>query len=180
VRTSRINVEVTDSDIKGAKRGDSFICAVSVAIARTVPDATRIEVDSQTIRFTTGDGQRLLYLTPYAVQGYVIGFDAGDPIEPFHFQLRDPQRVARRLTTPDGKKVTRAARSARDAKKESSASLEDVRKAAKISYSKARKQASGPLTISDDGGRRPTPRVFKKKARSYGHRLLRINQEPVE
>ena len=193
---SRFNVEVTEKDIADAKldksEGNSSACVVSRSIARIVSDATRIETDIQTIRFTR-DGARYVYLTPYAVQGYVIAFDAGEPIEPFSFQLRNPVRTARRVRTEAGKEAARAY--ARTAKKQAlDPSVEGSKAPAKHpktksskprpdtgdarkAYAKAVAGTTGPLTTTQPGGRRPPPRVFKTKTRSYGHRLLRVNQD---
>lgn len=186
----RISVEVTASDIERAHRNDSYKCVVAQAIARTVPMATNVDVDTQSIRFTV-DNERRIYMTPYAVQGYVIAFDAGDDIEPFSFQLRDPRRAARRLRTESGKIAQRAYNKARrepaktPAKVTSKAatdknvtSVDDVtsvQSAAKAAYAEAR--AANPGPESKVAGRKAPPRVFKKKQRSYGHRLLRINQD---
>ena len=60
--------------------------------------SAKILVDLQTIRFTVDD-HRLQYLTGQKVAEYVVGFAAGDPIEPFEFTLRGP-RVTRRRQKP--------------------------------------------------------------------------------
>ena len=179
---TRINVEVTEADIERAHKNDSYRCVVAQAVARTVPSATNIEVDTQTVRFTV-DGERRIYLTPYAVQGYVIAFDAGDPIESFSFQLRDPRRARRRVKTEAGKKAERAANRARraarvDTPAKVSTEEPNEREAAKAAYAEARKANPGP-TYKSEGPHAP-PRVFKRKRRSYGQRLLRINAEAVE
>ena len=58
----RFKVEVTEEDISKAQRNNSYKCVVAQAIARTIPDATRIEVDTQAIRFTRAEtGERWLY-----------------------------------------------------------------------------------------------------------------------
>jgi hypothetical protein len=210
-RRSRINIDVSERDIERARRNDSYTCVVAQAIAHAVPDATHLEVDSQTIRFTRG-GIRYLYLTPYAVQGYIVAFDAGDEIRPFSFQLRDPRKIRRHLRTEAGKAIERARirdkrrpkaapagtvngegksavadtkasatakkPAAAGAKKESvisgkAGSLAEV----KAAYADATKSKKVP----DDGtSRRAPPRVFKKKRRLYGYRLLRINRQATE
>lgn len=189
--TSRIKVKVTEADIARAHRNDSYTCVVSQAVARTVPEATRIEVDTQSVRFTAG-GERLIYMTPYVVQGYIVAFDAGDEIAPFEFQLRDPKRVARKVRTSAGHAADRAALAARrtEAKKTKVAtgavatSKKTKVPTAPVGTSKnavtaAYAEAAGDKrrTYSDKGGPKSPPRVFKKKTRSYGHRLLRINQD---
>lgn len=194
---TRINIEVTERDIERAHRNDSYTCVVSQAIARAVPDATRIEVDAQLIRFTRA-GIRYAYLTPYAVQGYVIAFDAGDAIEPFSFQLRDPKKLRRHLHTEAGKAIDRIRK--RERRKAAASPAANGSEQGHAHVSDATKSATGKKKVSEleevkaayagaaksrkvaDGGdsRRAPPRVFKKKRRSYGHRLLRINQEGVQ
>lgn len=107
-----ITVYVTQEDIDKAWRNNSSKCVVAQAIARTIPHATRVDVDVQTVRFTDSEGVRRVYLTPMAVEKYVIDFDAGDPIEPFKFGLYDTQRVnvPRKTRTPAGKKRETAAK----------------------------------------------------------------------
>src|SRR6185503_2198742 len=127
----RIRVQVTESDIKRAVKSNSMHCVVAQAIARTVPGASRIDVDLQSIRWSQ-DGERHIYLTPYSVQGYVIGFDAGDEIQPFTFALDSRRRVItkKQVSTAAGKKVQKAANekraAARNAKQLELAAAGDV------------------------------------------------------
>lgn len=175
-----IRIKVTEDDIAEAHRGDSYICVVSRAIARQIPQACRIDTDLQTIRFTRTDtGERLAYLTPYTVQGYIVAYDAGDPILPFTFLLRNPQRIQRKLRTEKGKAQDKArGQAVRDATKKSGASATaktDV--SIKDAYARATAEAgSGPSRTNVGEGHRPPPRLHKKRQRTYGHRVLRINQ----
>lgn len=178
---NRIRIEVTERDIERARVNDSYHCVVSQAIARSVPTATHIETDTQAIRFTV-EGERRIYLTPYAVQGYVIAFDAGEAIEPFSFQIDRPQVTRRKVLTDVGKEANRARASARRAAVHASRKASTKRKpvdpneAARAAYAAVKGAHPGePLTT--ESGRKPPPRVFRKRRRSYGHRLLRINQE---
>jgi len=176
--SDRFTITVTERDIAKAHKNDSYKCVVAQALARTIKTATRIEVDTQTIRFTD-DGRRLVYLTPYAVQGYVIAFDAGDPIEAFSFQLRNPIKgVRHKKLTQAGKTVERARHHARRAALKSSASVADA-ETARAAY-EATRSAIGNAPLVEGRGRHTIPRVFKRKARSYGHRLLRINRAAAE
>src|SRR5262245_33861326 len=189
---TRFNVEVTPADIERAQKNDSYKCVVAQAIARTVPDATQIDVDTQTIRMTRGD-ERWLYLTPYAVQGYVVAFDAGEAIESFSFQLRNPDRRPRRKSTAAGKEADRRRTQAKAAAKKSvsvkaheraapgekrapqaEASREEINAAARAAYAAARREQ--PDEPFSTGFTHRTPRVFKTKRRAYGNRLLRINR----
>jgi hypothetical protein len=192
---NRITVEVTEADIARARVNDSYKCVVSQAIARTVPTATYIETDTQAIRFTV-DGERRAYLTPYAVQGYVVAFDAGEEIVPFSFRIDRPQLTRRKTRSAVGKQAAAAAgRARRAATKERVATPEHVatkprkpktanpREAARAAYASVKSAyPDQPMHESESGRglRTAPPRVFRKRQRSYGHRLLRINQEPVE
>lgn len=156
VRT-RLLVRVTEHDIEWAVRDDSSRCMVARALAREVDDASRVEVDTQTIRFTTTKG-RFAYLTPLAVQRYVAAFDAGEPIEPFEFTLRSGLRIKQRLMSPEEKADNRLRVLTEDRKKDPLL---------------PRNRATKYTTEGDIGS---PPRVFKTRRRTYGHRLLRINQ----
>lgn len=89
VRT-RYTFEVTREDIEAATRRNSSRCAVATAIQHALPQASRVLVDMQTIRFTVDNEVRLVYLTPQEAQQYIIAFDAGDPIKPFRVSVRNP------------------------------------------------------------------------------------------
>jgi len=188
---TRYSIEVTEEDIAKAKRNDSYMCVVAQALARTIPDSHHIEVDSQSVRFTRGP-RRFVYLTPYAVQGYVVAFDAGEAIAPFSFWLRDPAKVKTKRLTPMGRKaISSAQRARRKAQREAKQAgndlkspevIKNVRAAVTAAY-QAVTAAAAPGERADEfsgeGRQKKVPRVFKHKARSYGHRLLRINQEPA-
>jgi hypothetical protein len=73
----RFVLTVTDEDIERAVPRDSSACLIAQAVQRTYPEATRIDVDLQTIRYTLR-GQRYYRLTPRRAQDYLIAFDAGD------------------------------------------------------------------------------------------------------
>ena len=180
---NRFDIEITERDIANGIREDSTKCVVAQAIARTIPDAMRIDVDTQSLRFTYFD-QRLVYLTPPAVSEYVVAFDAGDPIEPFRFHLRNPVRVKRALRTDAGKarhrEYDREMRAAiRDAQPSESRAAALQRAAVRRAAAPPNAAAGNelPTLIPDRGMRRAPPRVFKTKQRRYGHRVLRWNRE---
>ena len=196
----RFNIEVTRDDIDKAQVNDSYQCVIAQAIAREIPDATRIEVDLQTIRFSR-DGERLSFLTPYAAAGYVVAFDAGDEIHPFSFQLRDPRVKPSRTRTKAGKEVKkkrndvrtierRAAtaqatlddpESSNPAKAKAQAILEETPselEQAKAEYESTRAAyTEAGVPLEEDKGQRPPRKVYKTKSRAYGQRVLRVNQE---
>jgi hypothetical protein len=111
----RLSIQVTDADIEKAMRNDSMVCVVAQAIARSIPDAHRIAVDVQTIRWSDREG-RHVYLTPYAVQGYIVAFDAGDEIHPFGFALDTRKSIPTRkvMHTAAGKAVLKAGATVRN------------------------------------------------------------------
>jgi hypothetical protein len=89
IRAAQIrNIPVSEDIIASSIRGDSRRCMLRNAIALAVPDAKRIEVDLQHIRFTLPDGYRRKYPTPAGAAYNLASFEAGDSIEPFTFSLR--------------------------------------------------------------------------------------------
>lgn len=89
IRAERIaNIQVTGDIIGHSVRGDSQRCMIRNAVGNAVPDAKRIEVDLQYVRFTRGDGYRRKYPLPAQAAYNLASFEAGDPIEPFQFTLR--------------------------------------------------------------------------------------------
>jgi hypothetical protein len=201
----RLKVHVTDSDIAKAKQNDSMMCVVAQAIARTFPDARRISVDIQSIRWSDVQG-RHTYLTPYAVQGYIVAFDAGDDINPFSFSLdsRKAIPVQRNIKTEAGTALSKARSQVRRAK-ERQLTIEDaVTKdqqspqprmtpaAAKSAQTVAAQRTIDAETElvstkaayegqvqnrrEGEGHASPPPRVYKgARSREYGMRKLRIN-----
>jgi hypothetical protein len=189
---SLVKVKVDQADIDRAIRDHSMKCVVVQALARTIPDAHHIDVDVATIRWTV-DGERFCYLTPYTVQGYVVAFDAGDEIHPFSFQLDARSRVPirQRKRTDSGLAVHNAQEEVRRAKKEQKATektgspVEVTRAKTKVVRAQGRLES---VTAAYKGqkqqvnvgpsGRKPPPRVSRTSRRSYGHRAMRINQQP--
>jgi hypothetical protein len=194
-----LHVEVTQADIAKAEPKASGRCVVATAIARTIPDATRIEVDVQTVRFTR-DGERHVFVTPYPVSGYVVAFDAGDEIHPFTFRLNESARVGmkRHTKTDAGKAVDRTGFKvrARQAKVDQLAlppadpSLPPPSPAerkvakqrlveAKAEHDSVKAAYEGQPKGETGPGMRKTPKrsVYKTGKRAYGQRLMRINQD---
>lgn len=196
----RYTINVTDDDIARAQHNNSYKCVVAQAIARYIPDATRVEVDTQCIRFTRPSIGRLTYLTPYLVQGYVIAFDAGEEIHPIKFQLQHPVRIKQRLATEEGKKAVRARGAAIAATKKASTKASTKSNAKKRptkttgpsqattaaeptlspkeAYAQARRENPGQARVTTSGDRSQAPRrMFRARKREYGNRLLRINRQ---
>jgi hypothetical protein len=191
----RVTLQMTQEDIDRAHRSDSFTCVIAQAVARTIPKAHHIEVDTQTIRWTE-DGVRYLWLTPYNAQEYVINFDAGHEVRPFRCTLsrRTPVRAQRR--TKAGSEIDRARAAVKAAEEgvtriEAAAKREEATSkqvgAAKARLTGARRtltdvqaahRGEKQLVREPGPGRaKAPPRVFKRKPRMrvYGRRALRIN-----
>lgn len=198
----RYNFEVTEADIEKARVGDSYQCVVAQAIARTIPDARQITVDVRTIRWSDQDG-RHVFLTPYAVAGYVIAFDAGDELHPFRFQVRDAIPSVQRKATSKAAKDVKRARDKKRNERRTQARAERVIAnpdatpeqkavaAARIDEAPARiaeadrahedvkaaYRAAGENIAEERVSEttRKAPPVSTKR-RAYGHRILRVNQ----
>jgi hypothetical protein len=201
----QIRVQVNEGDIKKAETNNSMRCVVAQAIARTIPDATRIDVDVQSIRWSR-EGERFVYLTPYSVQGYVVAFDAGEEIQPFTFVLDSRRRVPVQTmkTTEAGKAIKRA----RDKETKKRTKVEQLEltakkaklppptptevKVAKTQLPEAKQEAEAAATELEkvkaayqgavtnrregEGRQAGPPRVQKSSERHYGMRTLRINR----
>lgn len=90
------HVVVTEKDCIEGCRGTERYCVVALAMMRLIPEATRIEINVDWIRFSVKEGTRSLrcsYATPEAVRDYIRAYDAGAEPEPFEFDLDNPQVV---------------------------------------------------------------------------------------
>lgn len=183
-----IKIEVTPEDIRRAIIADSYKCVVSQAIARTIPDATNIEVDIQTVRFTRQTTKnRYVYLTPYTVQGYIVAFDAGDSIEPFIFTLRNPQIVKPRKQAQPQKLPIKSDTLSREdlpsvpIQRENlpPTTVEQIRdlKGDDIDVLTSYNEAKAAALRTNN---KIPPKVFKSKKRMYGLRVLRYNQNKID
>ena len=197
-------ISVTEEDIRKGFVNDSAKCVVATTLGRTIPGATRIEVDTQTIRYTGTDGKRHVFLTPYAVYGYIVAFDAGDDIEPFAFRLWHNREITtrRQQRTEAGRAKDQADGAARRehqakakadikaadptlspserklAEAESEVRTVTVRKAeAKREAVRAAIQGKAKSAVTEGDRSRPRRvRAYKTRVRHYGWRVMRVNQ----
>jgi hypothetical protein len=88
-------IPVTQECIDESLERDSSHCMTALAIAQAIPDARRIAVDLQTIRFSR-KGLRYVFLTPHICQDNIIHFDQGEraEIKPFTLRMR-PAQISR-------------------------------------------------------------------------------------
>lgn len=108
-KAPRVVLDVTEEIIEDAIPRDSSHCLWADAVKAAWPDARRIAVDIQTIRFTDPKkGLRYIYLTPRAVQVSLVQFDQGVRPIPHSAQLRAGHVVAVRTESGRGEKKTRS------------------------------------------------------------------------
>lgn len=156
----RVHISVTQADIDAAMRNESKHCAVATGISSSLEGIKHPQVDIQTIRFSDPSTERrYIYLTPPVVAEYIIAFDAGDPIEPFEFDLVTPAYVGkmrRNLNVKDsGPRYNAIVNAPRDTNGQfAPSSSSDV---------------AVPVRRSD------VPRLIAD--REYGRRKLRANQD---
>lgn len=188
---SIIQVEVSEDDINKAIRSNSAKCVVAQAVARTLPDASRIDVNMQTVRYTR-NGKRYEWLTPQKVLNYIVEFDAGDHIEPFTFRLTRGRTTHRRSTDANARETMAAqkrlhnaeARRARIAE-EAGVPVESVplkltpSRDGQVTAEETVIKAAQPVIRPVERGEAPAMRRPKVGVgnRGYGHRELRENQD---
>lgn len=91
-----IVLDVTQEIINAATERSSSHCIIADALRAAVPDATRVSVDLQTIRYTlNGRRRRYIYLTPALAQAVLVQFDQGLKPKPFLFRLGKPAQIMR-------------------------------------------------------------------------------------
>lgn len=94
-RAPKVKVMVSGETITNAIKGDSSHCMIAEAVKAAVPNATKISVDLQTIRFSDPERRRrYVYLTPRRAQEALVEFDQGRVIEPFEILLRGAHVLA--------------------------------------------------------------------------------------
>lgn len=154
-RSPRFTIEVTDEIIADGVERNSSHCVVAEAVKASYPDAKRVSVDLQTIRFSDyTKGLRYTYLTPRAAQVALVQFDQGIKPEPFKFQLRTGQ-------------VTKAGSGTGGFKRE----RESVPSKAKM---KTETTGGGGGEVPTKVGGRTPPRAALGNRRSFGLRSLEL------
>lgn len=105
---TKYEVAVTHKDCVDGVRNNERLCVVATAIMRAQPEASRVEANVNTIRFSLkdqGKTYRLVYATPEIVRDYIRSFDAGLEPKPMKFVLDSPQ-IAEKESKPPGTAVT--------------------------------------------------------------------------
>lgn len=89
-----ITIEVTAELIEMALKANSNHCMIADAIKAAIPDAQKVSVDLQTIRWSDQKtGRRQVFLTPLKCQQKLLMFDQGVEVYPWSFRLRTPVQV---------------------------------------------------------------------------------------
>jgi hypothetical protein len=85
-------IDVSEDIIENSVTRSSSHCMIAQAVKQTIPWASGISVDLQTIRFSNREERkRYIYLTPLVAQQCIVDFDQGKAPEPFTIRLRNPQ-----------------------------------------------------------------------------------------
>jgi hypothetical protein len=91
-RSPKLSVKLLQEQIDAARQRDSGYCMLAEAIKAAFPDASKVSVDLQTIRFSDARRRlRYVYLTPRSCQVALVAFDQGVEVAPFEFRLRGAQ-----------------------------------------------------------------------------------------
>lgn len=196
---SRITVNLTQSDIDKALKNHSSRCVVATAIKRAVPNAKRVEVDMQTIRWSAedeeGNNERVVYVTPMSVMDYIVAFDAGDELLPFNFYLFADRKAtipaikrntaARQVDTATKRvknSTARAAKTASDPKATKAAKKVAAEKVTQAKEELAEVKATvGPLAertkVKGNATHWRIPRHSKTGRRYFGAKVMRVNED---
>lgn len=115
-RAPQLDCEVTKEILATARIADSSHCMSAAAVLAARPNAFKISVDLQTIRFSDRIRRlRFIYLTPRLVQQAIVLWDQGQKVEPFSFRLtgghvttmfKNRKLLAGIKTTEDGPQPT--------------------------------------------------------------------------
>lgn len=106
-RTRRFTIEVTQEIINTAAVKDSSHCMIADALRASVPNAQRVAVDLQTIRWTDPTrGLRFVALTPATGQKALLEFDQEIKPEPFRLRVQPFQVIKSGSRTSSKRTVT--------------------------------------------------------------------------
>ncbi len=159
-----VTLEITEELIADAIPRDSSHCLWAEAVTAAYPDAQRVSVDIQTIRFTDPKrGQRYTYLTPRTAQIALVQFDQGIRPEPHSVQLRRGQVTRMAQKTP--KQLTETPTPARIAQRKAAA-----KKGRDVLAKTTLRVSSGTAVPDRVGGK--TPPIAAGKRRAFGLRGL--------
>lgn len=161
-KAPRVTIEVTGEVIAHSTERDSSHCMIAEAVRHSIPDADRVSVDLQTIRFSDPKkGLRYTYLTPRVGQVALIDFDQGQKPEPFTMRLSGGQVTAMDRKPRELSDETRAKLRAAGAKGRQTLALR-----------KTKLRTNGDMGVPDRvGGRTPPTTPFARR-RAFGIRAL--------
>lgn len=167
-RSPRLELTIDEDLIKHSMERDSSHCMIAEAVKAAYPDAQRVSVDIQTIRFSDPrKGLRYTYLTPRIGQIALVKFDQGIKPEPFTVQLRNGQvTAATNLRTREQSSLSPAQKAQRIAASKQWQEKNREMKRARLAAPEA--EGSVPDKI---GGRTP-PLAPLARRRAFGLRAL--------
>jgi hypothetical protein len=159
-RAPRLVVEVTADIIRDSVNRSSSHCMIAEAVRAAYPDASKVAIDIQTIRFSDNKkGFRYVYLTPRVAQAAIIHFDQGDLPQPYHFRLSGGQvTVAGRR--PDARPLSEKEQAQREA---ASAAAAAKLKRGKLEMDWKTNSHTGGTTAVRTGGKPPPVSVGMRR-----------------
>lgn len=167
-RAPRVELKVTEDEIRVAVQKDSSHCLWAEAVRVAYPDASHISVDLQSIRFSDRKKRlRYTYLTPRPIQVGIVDFDQGVTPEPVTCLLRNGQ-----VTEMAGTRSNVALSDAQIAQRS------EAGKQGQVSLAKARlvswKKSDAAIGVVPDrvGGKTPPLGSFARR-RAFGLRGLK-------
>jgi len=166
-KSPRLKLEITSELIQDAVPRDSSHCLWAEAVKAAFPDASRISVDLQTIRFTDPKkGLRHTYLTPRTCQIALVQFDQGILPEPHSVVLRAGQVTVSGRQSAFKQTVTEAGIEQRKAASKKGQAVQH-----RQSLSKTTLRQRGGGGVPDRTGGKPPPLAAGKR-RAFGLRGL--------
>jgi hypothetical protein len=166
----KVTITVTREIIDAAERRNSGHCMISEAIKASLPGASSVSTDLQTIRWSDKRRRlRYVYLTPQPAQIALLRFDQGVPTEPFTFRLRGAQVTKLDATGPtrDRQPAVRGIAAMPPGNKKELVTRSNPDRAYGAAVVGGRAPGLGALAHS------PTGSVYRGTRRTFGLRVLK-------
>ena len=82
----KLEIIVTEGDIKRGKKMNIFTCPIAKAAKRALKYKVKLSVGGETLRFYT-DKEYVIHL-PKKAEKFILSFDKGEKVKPFKFVIR--------------------------------------------------------------------------------------------
>ena len=89
-----MRIEVTLEDINKGKRDNCRKCPVALAVQRVMPPGYKADIDQDYISYLDKAGiYHILCNAPAKVTTFIKRFDAGKPVKPFTFTIKEAKNA---------------------------------------------------------------------------------------